>query len=215
MSEKLKLTKESLSREKKALARYSRFLPTLKLRKTQLFNEINRIRETIRVHDAELSALEADIGNWVAVFGEDIDLSAFCSAESVVTRTDNVAGIEIPVLESVEFRESPYDLMTHPFWLDAGIAAVKAVLTLRIRLTLLRRQVEIVSDELTTTVQRINLFEKVKIPQTTENIRRIQIFLGDQQTAGVVRGKMTKSKLTRKRRSRRSAPPVQTQGTAQ
>jgi V/A-type H+-transporting ATPase subunit D len=212
MSDKLKLTKESLSREKKALARFSRFLPTLKLRKTQLFNEIHRIRETVRTQDAELTALEADIAEWGAVFGEDIDVAAFCTPRKVLLRTDNVAGIEIPVLESVEFRESAYDLMTYPFWLDAGVTAVKDVIRLRIRLDILRRQLDIISAELTTTVQRINLFEKVKIPEAKENIRRIQIFLGDQQTAGVVRGKMTKSKLTRKRKARQNRPAVHTQG---
>ncbi len=43
----------------------------------------------------------------------------------------------------------------------------------------------------------MNLFEKVKIPETAENIKRIRIYLGDQQTAQVVRGKISKRKLVR------------------
>jgi V/A-type H+-transporting ATPase subunit D len=50
-------------------------------------------------------------------------------------------------------------------------------------------------DELRTTSQRVNLFEKVKIPETGENIRTIQIYLGDEQTAAVVRGKIAKARL--------------------
>ena len=45
------------------------------------------------------------------------------------------------------------------------------------------------------TAQRVNLFEKVKIPEARENIRVIGIYLGDQQTSAVVRGKIAKKKL--------------------
>jgi len=204
MSQKLKLTKDSLSKEKKALARFSRFLPTLKLRKTQLFNEVHRVRQDVEEREAELAALERNVAEWIDVFAEGIDLTQFCVAERLVVRAGNVAGIEIPILEDIHFRESSYDLMELPFWVDAGLRALKDAITLKLHLKVLREQLYVINEELTTTVQRINLFEKVKIPQAEENIRRIRIFLGDQDTAGVVRGKMTKGKLHRKRTARRS-----------
>jgi V/A-type H+-transporting ATPase subunit D len=42
--------------------------------------------------------------------------------------------------------------------------------------------------------QRVNLFEKVKIPESKENIRRINIYIGDQQTNSVGRSKIAKKK---------------------
>ena len=68
----------------------------------------------------------------------------------------------------------------------AGLDAMAK--TLRQRVTLLER-------ELRATAQRVNLFEKVKIPEAKENIRVIGIYLGDQQTSAVVRGKIAKKKL--------------------
>ena len=59
----------------------------------------------------------------------------------------------------------------------------------------LRTQVELLDKELRATSQRVNLFEKVKIPEARENIRVIGVYLGDQQTAAVVRGKISKKKL--------------------
>ena len=59
----------------------------------------------------------------------------------------------------------------------------------------LRKQVELLDAELRTTSQRVNLFEKVKIPEAKENIRVIQVYIGDQQTAAVVRGKISKKKI--------------------
>ena len=42
----------------------------------------------------------------------------------------------------------------------------------------LHRQVELLEQELRSTAQRVNLFEKVKIPEAKENIRVIGIYLG-------------------------------------
>ena len=63
---------------------------------------------------------------------------------------------------------------------------------------ILKEQVRLLHAELRTTTQRVNLFEKVKIPETRENIRRISVYLGDQQVSAVVRGKIAKSNLERK-----------------
>ncbi len=50
-------------------------------------------------------------------------------------------------------------------------------------------------QELRITTQRVNLFEKVKIPQAEEAIRRIKIFIGDQMTNAVGRSKIAKKKI--------------------
>lgn len=205
MAEKLKLTKDSLNKEKKALARYTRFLPTLKLRKTQLFNEIHEINMQIEDKEQEIQVTRDDVAKWVAVFGEDIDLEQFFVVNEVKIDSGNVAGIDIPILKEIDFEEKLYDYMEFPFWIDEGLVALKKAVLLKIELKILHEQHDIIQDELDTTVQRINLFEKVKIPETQENIRKIRIFLGDQQTASVVCGKISKGKLQKKRVKKRIA----------
>jgi len=44
--------------------------------------------------------------------------------------------------------------------------------------------------------ERVNLFEKIKIPEALEAIRVIRIHLGDEMTAGVGRAKIAKAKLS-------------------
>ena len=56
----------------------------------------------------------------------------------------------------------------------------------------------------------VNLFEKVKIPETQENIRRISIYLADQQVNAVVRSKIAKRKI-----AARSGPAPERQVAAQ
>ena len=45
-----------------------------------------------------------------------------------------------------------------------------------------------------TITQRVNLFSKVLIPEAEENIKKIGLFLSDQERAGVVRSKLAKQK---------------------
>ena len=93
----------------------------------------------------------------------------------------------------------PYDFFTTPLWVDRALSILKEQIARRIKIKILQEQIEVLQQELRVTIQRINLFEKVKIPETRENIRIIQIFLGDAQTAEVVRGKIAKSKIQSKR----------------
>lgn len=205
MADKLKLTKDSLNKEKKALGRYTRFLPTLKLRKTQLFNEIYEINMQIEDKEKEILETQEDVAQWVAVFGEEVDLEQFFVVNEVHVEPGNVAGVDIPVLKEIDFEEKLYNFMEYPFWIDEGLIALKKAVLLKIELKILHEQHDIIQDELNTTVQRINLFEKVKIPEKQENIRKIRIFLGDQQTASVVCGKISKGKLQKKRKKKKMA----------
>ena len=59
---------------------------------------------------------------------------------------------------------------------------------------ILEQELALLKEELLVTSQRVNLFEKIKIPEAAENIRVIRIFLGDEQTAGVARSKIAKAK---------------------
>ena len=74
------------------------------------------------------------------------------------------------------------------------MGALTDILSLQSERAVLQCQRELIAEELRTTSQRVNLFEKVKIPQCKENIRVIKIAIGDEQTAAVTRGKIAKSR---------------------
>jgi len=191
----IKLTKNEQKKQKDALKRYERYLPTLVLKKQQLQMVIRQVeaQEKRKRHDKE--AVKSEIDRWVAVFGEPAGLDELIGVEEVVTDTGNIAGVDIPVFKDIRFWETEYDLFKTPLWVDTALEELKKLVALEEESRILREQVELLNQELRITSQRVNLFEKVKIPETRENIRRIQIYLGDQQTAAVVRGKIAKKKL--------------------
>ena len=71
---------------------------------------------------------------------------------------------------------------------------LKDAVSLREAYKVLEEQHRLLSAELRSTSQRVNLFEKVKIPECKENIRRIRIMLGDLDTSAVARSKIAKKK---------------------
>ena len=195
---KIKLTKNELKKQKDALKMYQRYLPTLMLKKQQLQAEI-RITE-VRIGDlkGERNHADAVLNFWIAVFGEKgIFTPEILEISKVKTGQGNVAGVAIPLFEGAEFEVFPYDLNRTPLWLDTAVEKLKQILLLELETQVLDEQRRRLDRELRITTQRVNLFEKVKIPETSDNIRKIQVYLGDQQTAAVVRGKIAKRGLAK------------------
>lgn len=191
----VKLTKNELKKQKDALKRFQRYLPTLQLKKQQLQLVIRQVE----AHEQELrrkqQALRDGMQSWIAVFGDELDLSEYVQIDKILTEVSNIAGVDVPVFKELTFKDIPWDLEETPLWTDAGIEALKKLIAFDAEVAVLERQRELLEKELRTTSQRVNLFEKVKIPESKSNIRKIQIYLGDQQTAAVVRGKMAKAKV--------------------
>jgi len=196
---KIRLTKNELKKQKESLKRFFHYLPMLQLKKKQLQLEIMKIHQVIKELAVEIENLRKEIILWIDVFAEEVSISEFFSIKNIKTEEGNVAGIELPVFVGVEFEEKSYDLMLTPFWVDKAIVILKEKLTLKIKLAIYHKQMHILKDELRVIAQRVNLFEKIKIPEAKENIRVIQIFIGELQTAEVVRGKIAKAKLEKKK----------------
>lgn len=194
---KIKLTKTELKAQTDALKRFQRFLPMLQLKKQQLQAEIAGIRQKAdEVTEREKKARSA-LDSWVGLFavgGEEL-LSGLVKVKSVNTGTANIAGVTIPVFESIDTEVKEVDKWATPAWTDDAVAAVTGILSLQCERVILHKQRELVTAELVTTSQRVNLFEKVKIPDCKENIRVIKIAIGDEQTAAVTRGKIAKSRV--------------------
>ncbi|RKX74557.1 MAG: V-type ATP synthase subunit D [Spirochaetes bacterium] len=194
---KIKLTKNELKRQKDMLSRFERYLPTLVLKKQQLQLVIRRVEAEIRKKMLQKEEILRNLMDWVHVFGEEVGIDKLVKIRNVETEVGNIAGVDIPVFKGIEFEDITYDLFIMPLWVDRGLEELKRIIALDAEIDILNQQKERLGEELRITTQRVNLFEKVKIPETRENIRIINIYLGDQQTAEVIRGKIAKKKLTR------------------
>ena len=197
----VKLTKNELKVQKDRLKQFQRYLPTLQLKKQQLQAVVMQAAAQLEQVERQRQAAVAGLDDWVAVFAEndsfppDKRLETLVRPRSVVCGQENIAGVTVPVFQELAFEDIQYDVADYPLWVDTAAVRLREIARLDALEKTLRRQVELLERELRATAQRVNLFEKVKIPEAKENIRVIGIYLGDQQTSAVVRGKIAKKKL--------------------
>ena len=193
---KIKLTKNELKVQRDALKRFERYLPTLQLKKQQLQMEVRQNREAIAAMDAEMEALPERSKQAIALFSgnDNGGLSDIIGVKAWHTGTRNIAGIDVPVFESLELDVKDYDLFMTAPWFEDAVELVREKIELELKKRLLLETSMLLEQELRVVTQRVNLFEKVMIPNARENIRVINIYLGDQQTNSVGRSKIAKGK---------------------
>ena len=194
---KIKFTKTELKSQQDALKQFVRFLPTLQLKKQQLQMEVRLSTEELERNLAEQKELVDRMSSFLELFSSDAEVAFFeglVRVRRVLTGEENIAGIAIPTFDRVEFEPADWDLFDTEWYVDDAVQALKDAVSLREAYKVLEEQHRLLSAELRSTSQRVNLFEKVKIPECKENIRRIRIMLGDLDTSAVVRSKIAKKK---------------------
>ena len=195
---RVKLTKTELKAQSDALKRFQRFLPMLQLKKQQLQAEIAGISAKADAVTEKERAVRAGLDRWVGLFATDENLvSGLVKVKEVRTGMANIAGVTIPTFESIETDVREVDAWATPAWVDDAVEATTKILSLQCKRAIYEEQRRLVAEELQLTSQRVNLFEKVKIPDCKEAIRVIKIAIGDEQTAAVTRGKIAKGRTVK------------------
>lgn len=192
---RLSLNKTALHREQSRLKQFQRLLPSLDLKRRQLIAERLHARETLHASEAELDVLVAEVRDRLPMAGDDtLQFQDLARVTAVRLREHNLLGVHLPVLEGVDIDVAEYSALTTPHWLDRYQEALRSALALTVRLQVERERLRRLEQAVKRVTQRVNLFDKVLIPRTGENIRRIRIHLADGERSAVVRAKLAKRK---------------------
>ena len=192
---RLQLNKSSLARETAQLKSYERFLPSLDLKRQQLMAERARARDEVKRLEAEVRNLAERVGTEVPMLGnEEIKLDSLVRLTDYKLGTENVVGTRLPKLNRIDVDVATYSPMAKPHWVDDVARLLHDMLEARIRVHIARQRVALLDDAVTTITQRVNLFDKVLIPTARDNIKKISIYLNDEEMAAVVRSKISKRK---------------------
>jgi len=196
MAERVKLNKVSLREQKQKLALYQRFLPALEARKQQFLMQLGHVRKDIREREETLDQLMAEIAQWSALI-RDMEglLRYFLDNRKVRSSRHNVAGLNIPRFQEVIFADPSYSVFAAPYSFETVLMRLREVISLREEIRILREQERILADGFHKTSQRINLYEQRLIPSCREALRKISVYLQDQQAAAVGVAKVAKRLL--------------------
>jgi len=193
----VKLTKTELRVQQLKLDRLQKYLPTLQLKKAMLQVEVNQAQAEIEGLRSDFSTAHGNVGRYCSLFTDRHapDLFSAVNIVEVQTSFENIAGVDIPLFEGVVFETSGYSLFDTPIWFETAIEGVKDLLTAREKIKIAEEKKRLLEKELREVSIRVNLFEKILIPRAQQNIKKIKIFLGDQQLAAVSQAKVAKKKI--------------------
>jgi len=192
-----------LRQQRNALKRFELYLPTLQLKQQQLQSAILQARREHSAVEEALDACAEKISTYRTVFNDTAGVNVVTLSEPAEIKTTmaNFAGVRVPVFKAAVFPQATYSLFGTSAWVDQALTDLREQIRRLAELAIIERKLELLHTELRKVTQRVNLFEKVTIPEARETIRRIRIALGDRMTAAVARAKIAKEKLEARQRS--------------
>ena len=193
----IKLSKTELRSQQVHLAQLEKYLPTLQLKKAMLQAEVQEVRHEIVRLENQLEEMrkKAEEFSGLLTTKTSIDPLQAIRIKKVHKHYENIAGVETPNFEKVEFEDFTYSLFETPPWVDAAIVELRKIAEHRENLAVVYEQRHALEKEWREVSIRVNLFEKILIPRAINHIRVIKVFLGDQMLASVSRAKVAKTKI--------------------
>jgi V/A-type H+-transporting ATPase subunit D len=189
------LSKSSLQQQRDRLRLFERFLPSLELKRQQLTAEYKKAVQVLAAAQQGADRASRSLPALLPILGSSsMKLSGLVRTRRIDIVEEDVLGLRLPTLRTVEFDTADYSLLATPFWVDDLVTCLKEVATYRLRLQVYHERVARLQGAVRRITQRVNLFEKVLIPNAKRNIARIQIFLSDVERAAVVTSKIAKAK---------------------
>jgi V/A-type H+/Na+-transporting ATPase subunit D len=198
----VRLTKNELRNQQVRLNQLKKYLPTLQLKKAMLQVQVNEVRAEILELEEAFHGSRLTVSHSSRLLSQHLgfDLTDAARVGEVRKTYENIAGVDIPFFEDVVFKPFEYPLFTTPVWLDAAVQDLRTMAIAKARCQVAEEKKRALEKELREVSIRVNLFEKNLIPKANDNIKRIKVFLGDQQLAAVGQAKVAKAKIEAKRK---------------
>ena len=197
---RLSLNKNALKQQRDHLTMYRLFLPSLDLKRQQLLGAHKEAQAQLANLEKDIEEFQQTLESMLPSLGSSTinpdKLGKLVRVRDVVLGEENVVGARIPVVREIKIEKVKYSMLTLPFWVDKLVDGLEQIARLRILLQVNQARVAILGAAARKITQRVNLFEKVLIPQAESNIKKIGIVLSDQERASVVRSKLAKRKRT-------------------
>jgi V/A-type H+-transporting ATPase subunit D len=191
MAIKIQYNKSAIQQYKRQLEIREKALPTLQSKETALRMEVKNTGQALdrkkRQVEEEMKKLENMDKFWVE-FPELIQI------KNADVKIRNIAGVKIPILADVNYEVADYALFPQPAWIPAGVDILKKIIKLRVEIKITERQFDILNLARKKTTQKVNLYEKVQIPQYQNAIRMVKRFLEDKENLSKAAQKLVKKR---------------------
>ena len=197
MTIKFQYNKTALQSLNKQLDVRLRALPTLKNKEAALRLEVKNAKDKMFVLKNELNkkieSHSSSVGLWNEYMAELVEIS------DVEMLSKKIAGVKIPVIKKVVFKEEEFSLFDKPKWFPDGILFIKEIAKIIVEQKFFARKMALLDHARRKTTQKVNLYEKVQIPEYEDAIRKIKRFLEDEENLSKSAQKIVKKRQQKQR----------------
>lgn len=176
---KIQYNKTFMQRIRKMLDTRIKALPTLKNKESALRVEVKKAKDTVEDLDRKLEDKKKSYQEMMALWSEFNP--ELVSVKEVKYTTKKIAGVQTPVLQDVDLDIKPFSIFNNPAWFMDGIETLREYIKLAIERDFFQKKMEILLYARKKTTQKVNLYEKVQIPEFQDALRKIKRFLEDQE----------------------------------
>jgi len=191
MALKFHYNKTTIQLFKRQLAIRQKALPILKNKETALRLEVvNLTKELEQIRNQQKTLydkLEDFKGFW-------IEFPEILKMEHIEIYQKKVIGVKIPEIETISFELSDLSWWNLPAWIPAGIELLREACQLKIKADVLQQQIDVLDLARKKTTQKVNLYEKVQIPEYEDAILKIKRFLEDKENISKAAQKIVKKR---------------------
>ncbi len=191
MALKFQYNKTTIQELNKQLSIRQKALPILKNKETALRLEVKKRQQELLKAEEQRSDLLTKMMHYVGIWGE---FPKILFIDNLETHTMNVIGVKVAEVSEVVFKMADISWWNYPAWIPAGIELLKKAITLDIKIDLLELQITGLDNARKKTTQKVNLYEKVQIPEMEQALLKVKRFLEDKENIAKAGQKVMKNR---------------------
>lgn len=166
-------------------------LPTLKSKEAALRLTVKKEKQILKEIELKYKEFETSLKQSARLWKEFPD--SIFTINQILLETKKIAGIKTPELEKIDYKVENFSKFNNPVWFTEGVEILKTLAELLSKIEIEREKIEILEYARKKTTQKVNLYEKVQIPQYSEAILKIKRFLEDVDNLEKAAQKITKN----------------------
>ena len=191
MALKFQYNKTALQNLRRQLSIREKALPTLKSKEAALRLEVRKITAEIDLLKEEYEMIVKENQNYNGFWTE---FPKIVKIRNIISEQKNIAGVRVAILNKIDFALEQISLFNMPSWIRLAISMFERLMTIQIRIEMTEARLNALAYARKKTTQKVNLYEKVQIPEYRMDIIKIKRYMEDEDNLSKSSQKIVKER---------------------
>ena len=191
MALKFQYNKTALQNLRRQLSIREKALPTLKSKEAALRLEVRKITAEIDLLKEEYQMIVKENQNYNGFWTE---FPRIVKIRNIISEQKNIAGVRVAILKNIDFALEQISLFNMPSWIRLAISMFERLMTIQIRIEMTEARLNALAYARKKTTQKVNLYEKVQIPEYRMAIIKIKRYMEDEDNLSKSSQKIVKER---------------------